>query len=339
VAEYKPLGHKLVENPKVSVCITTYNHEKYIAEALESALMQETDFPVEIIVGEDDSSDGTREICKRYKERFPERIRLFLNSREDVIYIEGLATGRANMINLLAKARGECIAMLEGDDYWTESQKLALQVDVLDSRSDLSFCFHRAWVLDEESGNKRPFHDQFFAPPSKSEGSAEDLFFQWFVPSASLFFRRSMLPDFPDWYLNSISGDHGLQLLLATRGNFVMIDRYMSIYRRHEGGLSNRLGKVHGGNWMRMHHSFNVMHSHRFDRLLAKRLNGGLRQAAFASERRKGDLAERCADLRASIQYGLKCGELSVVRSLGRTMKWIWFQLLTRLNGVNRRYR
>lgn len=104
-------------SPKVSVVIITYNHADFIADAIEGALMQETDFPYEIIIGEDESEDGTREICIDYAERYPERIRLFLRSREDVIYINGRPTGRFNSVESLKAARGEYIAACEGDDY------------------------------------------------------------------------------------------------------------------------------------------------------------------------------------------------------------------------------
>ena len=98
--------------PKVSVCVQAYNHASYIAQALDSVLMQETDFDFELIIGEDESSDGTREICIRYAEQHPDRIRLFLRSREDVIYINGRATGRYNFVENLRAARGEYIALL-----------------------------------------------------------------------------------------------------------------------------------------------------------------------------------------------------------------------------------
>ena len=79
-------------NPKVSVSILTYNHEKYISHAIESVLKQETDFEYEIILGEDESQDGTREICIEYARRYPDRIHLFLRSRKEVTYIIGIPT-------------------------------------------------------------------------------------------------------------------------------------------------------------------------------------------------------------------------------------------------------
>lgn len=84
------------ERPLVSVCVQTYNQEDYIGQCLDGIVMQETNFDFEIIVGEDDSSDRTRAICKTYQEKYPELIRLFLRKRKDAIFINGHPTGRFN---------------------------------------------------------------------------------------------------------------------------------------------------------------------------------------------------------------------------------------------------
>ncbi|MEZ4781129.1 MAG: glycosyltransferase [Flavobacteriaceae bacterium] len=123
-------GHTL-ENPLVSVVVGVYNHERFIKLCLNGILMQKTDFKYEIILGEDASTDGTREICKEYAKRFPDKIKLFLRSRKDVIYINGNATGRYNFIENLKACQGKYIALCDGDDYWTDPLKLQKQVDFL----------------------------------------------------------------------------------------------------------------------------------------------------------------------------------------------------------------
>ena len=123
----------LLEFPLVSICVQTYQHAPYIAECLEGLLKQKTTFPYEIILGEDESNDGTRDICKAYAKKYPEIIRLFLRRREDVIYINGNATGRYNFIQNLRTARGKYIALCEGDDYWTDPLKLQKQVIFLEN--------------------------------------------------------------------------------------------------------------------------------------------------------------------------------------------------------------
>ena len=119
----------------VSVCIQTYQHARYIRECLDSVLMQKVDFPWEIIIGEDDSTDGTREVCIEYAEKYPNLIRLFLRSRKDVIYVNDKPTGRHNMIENIKAARGKYIALLEGDDFWLNEYKLQKQIDFLDKKS------------------------------------------------------------------------------------------------------------------------------------------------------------------------------------------------------------
>jgi len=121
-----------IELPLVSVCITTYNQFKYISKCLESCLMQETSFKYEILLGEDDSNDGTRQICIDYSQKYPDKIRLFLSDRKNVIYMNGRPTGRWNFYNLIKNARGKYIAFLDGDDYWNDSLKLQKQVDFLE---------------------------------------------------------------------------------------------------------------------------------------------------------------------------------------------------------------
>lgn len=135
----------------VSVCFLTYNHEKFVAQALDSVMMQEMDFDYEIILGEDESQDGTREICIEYARQYPDRIRLFLRSRKDVIYINGRPTSRFNFIENWKAARGKYVAMLEGDDYWTDPLKLQKQADYLDNNPDCTLSFHNALIFNEKS--------------------------------------------------------------------------------------------------------------------------------------------------------------------------------------------
>src|SRR5690606_33338178 len=110
--------------PRVSVVVVTYQHARFIAKCLDCILDQKTNFPIEILVGEDESTDGTRGICQKYSQTHPDHIRLFLRSRKDVIHIMGKPTGRANFLGLLSEANGKYVAFCEGDDYWTDPLKL-----------------------------------------------------------------------------------------------------------------------------------------------------------------------------------------------------------------------
>src|ERR1035438_4784180 len=128
---------------KVSVLIITYNHEKYIAQAIESVLMQKTDFRYELIIGEDCSTDGTGEIVREYGRKRPEIVHAPLRERN--------IGARRNFRRIFAAARGKYIALLEGDDYWTSPQKLQAQADLLDAHPETSLCGHRS-VWHYENG-------------------------------------------------------------------------------------------------------------------------------------------------------------------------------------------
>jgi len=126
---------KVVENnnsaptkPIISVCVQTYNHSNYIRHCLNSILEQQTNFDFEILLGEDASTDGTREICIEYAEQYPDKIRLFLHHRENNIKIGDQPTGRFNFLYNLFSAKGKYIALCEGDDYWTDPFKLQKKV-------------------------------------------------------------------------------------------------------------------------------------------------------------------------------------------------------------------
>ena len=221
-------------DPKVSVCIPTYNHEKYISHAIESILKQETDFDYEIILGEDESQDGTREICIEYARRYPDRIRLFLRSRKDVIYINGRPTGRFNAIESLKAARGKYIAMLEGDDYWIDPFKLQKQADYLDNNPDCALSFHNALNFDEKS---QKFVGVRGPDEIKDKYQLSDLLIGHFIPTCSVMYRNGLIKEFPDWFLRVPVGDKPLYILLAQHGSIGYINEVMGVYRIHPGGI------------------------------------------------------------------------------------------------------
>ena len=224
---------------KVSVCIQTYNHKPFIAQALDSVLMQETGFDYEIILGEDESQDGTRAMCIEYARRYPDRIRLFLRSRKDVIYINGRPTGRFNFVENLKAARGEYIALLEGDDYWTDPHKLQKQVDFLDSHPEYPICFHPVFWLEQDTSM---MHLTYYgAPGIKEYYTLDDLLeYSNFIPTASVVFRNFIVKEYPDWFYQAPIGDYPLHILnLCYSGceKIGFIDEPMAVYRRHSGGV------------------------------------------------------------------------------------------------------
>lgn len=219
---------------KVSVSLITYNHKKFITEAIESILNQVTDFDFEILIGEDDSKDGTREIVKSYGERYPDKIRLILNDRENVIYIDGHPTGRWNFVNNLKHAKGEYIALLDGDDYWTSKHKLQRQADFLDDHPQCALCFHRIDIVDE---NKNIQPEPFIPNKNATIMKLEDLLDGNFIYTCSVMYRAGLFGEFPEWFFHIPIGDWPLHVLNAQHGDIGFIDEKMGAYRIHRGSI------------------------------------------------------------------------------------------------------
>lgn len=220
----------------VSVLVPTYQHADFIAVCLDGILMQQCDFPVEILVGEDESSDGTREICQRYAALYPDRIRLFLRSRKDVIYINGVPTGRANLLGLMREANGKYLALCEGDDVWIDPSKLAKQVALLESDQSISGVYHATRIIDEngiDSGKlmRNALPSQFTLAGTMAPLSP-------FHTSSFVFRAEPYRIGVPAWALKMPSLDMVLFVLVAGEGVLRRVDGVMSSYRKHEGGIT-----------------------------------------------------------------------------------------------------
>jgi glycosyltransferase involved in cell wall biosynthesis len=146
-------------NMKLSVAMITYNHERFIAQAIESVLAQKVDFDYEIVIGEDCSTDGTRAVIMDFQRRCPDRIVVLLRERN--------IGAMRNLAGTIAACRGKYLAVLEGDDYWTCANKLQKQVDFLDKHPDWAVCCTRAEVRNEcdtQSGTPRAQTGLSFRP-------------------------------------------------------------------------------------------------------------------------------------------------------------------------------
>lgn len=219
--------------PKVSVCIQTYQHREYIGECLDSILAQKTSFEFEILLGDDDSNDGGREICNKYARIFPNKIRLFHHHRENNIAIDRTPTGRFIFMYNLFMARGQFIALCEGDDYWSDPYKLQKQIDLLESKTNFIACFTNAIVI-ENNLESHPYVNH----NNKTTYSISDIITLGggFYPTASLVFRN-VIKNWPEFSFNYRSGDRILSLLLANQGDFYYLDEITCAYRRHSGGV------------------------------------------------------------------------------------------------------
>jgi glycosyltransferase involved in cell wall biosynthesis/SAM-dependent methyltransferase len=243
--------------PLVSVVIPTHNHVRFIAQTLDSILAQEVDFPFEICVGDDDSRDGTREICLDYARRHPGRIRLFLVPRANNIAIGGLATGRFNLAYLLFQARGRYIAWCEGDDYWIEPRKLARQVEFLECNPDYALTFHDARVYYEDHDGWRAKHTYAKFPwchlePARRLYGARELIESPVCPTASVLLRRPKVWQFPLWLFHVPSGDIPIEVAVTGAAKVYNFGECWSAYRKHKGGITahHRGNMIHVGRIM-----------------------------------------------------------------------------------------
>jgi glycosyltransferase involved in cell wall biosynthesis len=216
---------------KVSVFMLAYKHEKFIAQALDSVLMQQVNFDYEIVIGEDCSPDTTRDILISYQQEHPEKIRLLLPEKNLGMH--------DNFIQTFKACRGNYIAILEGDDYWTSPYKLQKQVDFLDTNADCTICFHKAFVPNQdgspgglifpkEQQNKIFTLEDILSCPSNM------------MPTASIMFRQGFINEFPDWTYDVDLVDWTLQVLLAQHGNIGFLDEVLSVYRVHPEGNWSR---------------------------------------------------------------------------------------------------
>jgi len=230
------------KRPLVSICCITYNHEDYISEALDSFLMQETDFPFEVCLGEDDSSDKTRQICLQYAERYPNIIKLFLRKREDVIYINNLPTGRFNLIKTLKECQGEFIALCEGDDYFSHKSKLQKQVDEMKKYPSIKMSFHKSTVLDSDSRNLKAVVGELGNASCIIKHANMILGGGGYCATSSLIFRKKVFNILPCFITDVIAFDYIAQILASSKGALYLPYDY-SIYRLHNTSLSANFTK------------------------------------------------------------------------------------------------
>lgn len=219
------------EETMVSICCITYNHEKYIAEALDGFLMQETDFNYEIIIGDDCSTDATKSIIEDYCERYPGRIQL-------ISYEENIGAIK-NMLYTQNSAKGKYIALCDGDDYWTNPKKLQMQVDFMQNHPDSSICCHYSRVIDENGDLVYEDSD-----PIRLEFTFEDVLVgrknetrvctMMMKNSDHLKHIKSQ-----EWFYNVYSADtfFKLYVLSKPRAKLYVLPEVMAVYRLHKDGV------------------------------------------------------------------------------------------------------
>jgi len=215
-----------IDEPIVSICCITYNHEAYIAKALDSFLMQETNFPFEIVVRDDASIDNTANIIRKYEEKYPNIVKPIYEKEN------GYQKGIKAMPIVEKKAKGEYFAYCEGDDYWTDSRKLQIQKDFLDKNKDYSMCFHETSVFIQEE-NK--IHT------STNNLKDKDIYLEDFLLSnqgrTCSFMYRNKNIKIPEIMKDLKFGDWIRHILQVQNSKARYLSRNMAVYRVHSGGI------------------------------------------------------------------------------------------------------
>lgn len=220
----------------VSISCITYNHAPYIRACLDGFLMQKTSFVFEILIHDDCSTDGTREIIEEYSEKYPDLIfPIFQTENQYSKGVRGMMT-RFNF----PRCRGKYIALCEGDDYWTDIYKLQKQVDFLESNVDFSICFHNMKILYELDPSVIEFTN---SKNQESVSSILDLATKGnFIFTASVVFKKPK-DGFPNWLTELPIGDYAIHLFNAQFGKIKFLDELMGVYRIHEAGIWGAFSK------------------------------------------------------------------------------------------------
>lgn len=227
--------------PIVSIVVTTYNHQKYITDCLDGILMQQTTFPFEIILGEDESTDGTREICIEYANRHPDKIKLFLRSRKDVIYVNGNPTGRYNFIQNLKSSSGKYIAICEGDDYWTDPLKLQKQVNFLEGNKEYSICWTN-YKIDEMGTLKNPHWVEGFFKVSYKDIDFNNFGTPYCTYTLTCMFKSSLIKAVNIDNFKFFK-DNTLYTLCLQKGKGAVLNFFGGVYRIHNTSIYSTASK------------------------------------------------------------------------------------------------
>jgi glycosyltransferase involved in cell wall biosynthesis len=217
----------------VSVLVVTYNHARFVRQALDSVFAQRLPEPLEILISEDCSTDGTREIVQEYADSYPHVVSLLLsecNLGSNEVVRRGFRA-----------AQGRYIALLDGDDYWTGDDKLQAQIEFLDRRPDVTICFHNVQVVDERSQSTGRLWN---SPDQPKVSGLHKLLRGNFIATSSVMYRQAAVAEIPAWYDGFFPvTDWPLHVLYARQGRIGYLDRTLGAYRLHRGGLFSTLGE------------------------------------------------------------------------------------------------
>lgn len=223
------------QNLKVSVCMITYGHEKFVEEAINGVLIQNCDFEVELIIANDCSPDRTDEVIQNILENHPRASRI-----KYIRHDENLGM-MANFVFAMHQCRGSYVALCEGDDYWSDPQKLQKQIDFLDANPEYIMSSHDTYVVNE---NGTRIRDSIFSDFHKTDYSKEQLINSPFLMPLTMCFRN-IITEFPKEFFEVKNGDIFLISLLGQYGMSKFQEEILpASYRQHAGGICSMISEL-----------------------------------------------------------------------------------------------
>jgi glycosyltransferase involved in cell wall biosynthesis len=281
----------------VAIWMITFNHESYIAQAVESVMVQKANFKYKLFIGEDFSTDKTREICLGLKRKYPDKIELLLQNKNTGGY-----KNSHDLYKRCYESDAKYIALCDGDDYWTDPLKLQRQVSFMDANMDYNICAHQTDVLTNERLEKKEWRWD----SNRTTFTCVDYLYALFFHTSSIMFRHDksfmFIPD-----ISILQGDIFLCLSVVKDKRIFIIDESMSVYRRHKKGLTNSLKHKSYDekykSWMVLLEKFNIQTNNKY------RISVWLkRKTLFFANERNNQVCGRKYNYRGYICYFLYKG-------------------------------
>lgn len=271
--------------PLISVLMLSYNHAPYIAQAIESVLNQETEYPFEIIICDDASTDGTQDIARQYAEE-DSRVVLSLqpkNTRFGKNFVDGCSL-----------IQGKYVAFCEGDDYWTDMRKLQKQVSFLEEHPDFYISAHKVQMLfmnvNQPSNQQQFIYKDCRADEQRIRDGifyADEAIANYYFQTGSLVLRWRFTDGLPHWFRKRMLFDHFMFMLHAVEGKIKYFDEVMSVWRRHGGGYTwlqtqdkGLFFQKEGRDWITLYRNMDAFFSGRFTWQIRERIFLALRSIA-----------------------------------------------------------
>ncbi|MDR1154290.1 MAG: glycosyltransferase [Bacteroidales bacterium] len=225
-----------MDKPLVSICCLTYNHGRFISRCLDGFLMQKTSFAFEALIHDDASTDNNADIIRAYEAKYPDIIKPVYQTENR--YSRGLAISE---FFIYPRVQGKYMALCEGDDYWTDPNKLQRQVDFLEANPQYCACAHQCMsIYDYRDSDPKPFNTKI-----KDSFDLNDLLDGCVFQTATIMFRTSLIGELEKMPNEVFSGDRGLFFLCTVHSPVKFFPEPMSVYRINRTGVSTTVTYKH----------------------------------------------------------------------------------------------